>query len=43
MEVVQSRGLVIKAMLHGNTSQVVTIFSEKNGVISGSIQGGFKQ
>lgn len=42
METIQDRGLVIKAITHGNTSQIITIFSEYHGIISGYFQGSLK-
>ena len=43
MEQIQDRGIVIRAAIHGNSSQIVTIFSKHYGVINGYIKGGFKK
>lgn len=43
MEKINDSGLIIKANLHGNTSQIITLFTQKNGVISGYIKGGLKK
>lgn len=42
MEQIQDRGLVVKVIPHGNTSQITTIFSEHHGMVSGYFQGGLK-
>ena len=40
MEIIKDCGIVLKIHEHGKTSQVVTVFSKENGVISGYHKGG---
>ena len=40
MEIIKDCGIVLKIHEHGKTSQVVTVFSKENGIISGYNKGG---
>ena len=43
MEQIKDKGIILNTRIHGNTSQIVTIFSQNFGIISGYIKGGLKK